>query len=102
MSFAYNSIFKTNWLRRKANAIVGFHPDRTIPLVAKQTLRAWFDKGTRKIIRVEWYTCFVMSLPITSMLKSEKKRFSYWKRWDTTWSYQNMKRVAGLSCRRDW
>jgi len=44
MSFAYNSIFKTNWLRRKANAIVGFHPDRTIPLVAKQTLRAWFDK----------------------------------------------------------
>ena len=48
MSFAYNSIFKTEWLRRKANALVGFHPDRTIPLVAKKTLKAWFGARDAK------------------------------------------------------
>ncbi|HET9279492.1 MAG TPA: FAD-linked oxidase C-terminal domain-containing protein, partial [Flavitalea sp.] len=59
MSFAYNSIFKTDWLRKKANAVVGFHPDRTIPLVAKQTLRAWFDKrkAENKSGRVVYLFC---------------------------------------------
>ena len=44
LSFVYNFIFKNEWLRRRANAIAGFHPDRTIPLVSKQTLRSWFER----------------------------------------------------------
>ena len=53
--FMYNFVFRTEWLRRKANAIVGFHPDRTIPLISSQTLRSWFesrpsqDKTARKV-----------------------------------------------------
>ena len=43
LPFMYNLVFRTEWLRRMANAIVGFHPDRTIPLIANQTLRAWFE-----------------------------------------------------------
>ena len=48
LPFLYNFIFKNEWLRRKANAIAGFHPDRTIPLVSKQTLKAWFKSRRPK------------------------------------------------------
>ncbi|MBB1283767.1 FAD-binding protein [Flavisolibacter sp. BT320] len=41
---AYNAIFGTPALRRMANKAVGFHPDRTMPLLHKTTLRAWFEK----------------------------------------------------------
>lgn len=42
--WAYNMVFKNTALRRVANRIVGFHPDRTMPLLHRQTLRSWFKK----------------------------------------------------------
>ncbi|NQX01682.1 4Fe-4S dicluster domain-containing protein, partial [bacterium] len=42
--WAWNLVFGTPALRRIANRAVGFHPDRTIPLLAGTTLKAWFDK----------------------------------------------------------
>lgn len=38
----YNAIFGTASLRRFANKMVGFHPNRTMPLLYKTTLRKWF------------------------------------------------------------
>jgi FAD/FMN-containing dehydrogenase/Fe-S oxidoreductase len=43
--WAYNFIFKTDFTRRIANRIVGFHPDRTMPLLHSQTLRSWYKNG---------------------------------------------------------
>jgi FAD/FMN-containing dehydrogenase/Fe-S oxidoreductase len=40
--WAYNLIFKTDALRRAVNKIVGFHPDRTMPLLHSTTLRKWY------------------------------------------------------------
>ena len=42
--WAYNFIFKTEFTRRIANRLVGFHPDRTMPLLHSQTLKDWFKK----------------------------------------------------------
>ncbi len=42
--WAYNLIFKNAPLRKIANKIVGFHPDRTIPLLHSITLSAWWKK----------------------------------------------------------
>lgn len=42
--WAYNFIFKTEAIRQIANRIVGFHPDRTMPLLHSKTLREWFGK----------------------------------------------------------
>lgn len=42
--WAYNLIFKTEAIRRIANRIVGFHPDRTMPLLHSTTLKDWFGK----------------------------------------------------------
>ena len=39
---AYNAIYSTPALRRIANRMVGFHPDRTMPALAGTTLRKWF------------------------------------------------------------
>jgi FAD/FMN-containing dehydrogenase/Fe-S oxidoreductase len=55
--WGYNLIFKNKPLRKLANTVVGFHPDRTMPLLSNTTLRAWFKKkygtiagkGTRKV-----------------------------------------------------
>ncbi len=41
--WAYNFIFKNEPLRRIANQVVGFHPDRTMPLLHKTTLKRWFE-----------------------------------------------------------
>ncbi len=38
----WNFVFGTPALRRLANRIVGFHPDRTIPRLNRQTVRSWF------------------------------------------------------------
>ena len=46
--FVYNLVMGTTWLRRLANRLVGFHPDRTMPLLANQTLWAWL-KGRQTI-----------------------------------------------------
>ncbi|GAB3508827.1 FAD-binding and (Fe-S)-binding domain-containing protein [Emticicia fontis] len=43
--WGYNFIFKTEFTRRIANKIVGFHPDRTMPLLHSQTLRSWFKNA---------------------------------------------------------
>ena len=40
--WAWNGILGTPTLRRVANRIVGFHPDRTMPLLGKTTVKRWF------------------------------------------------------------
>jgi len=46
--WVYNTIFSTPALRRVANKAVGFHPDRTVPLLGKQTFRKWFGKRKKE------------------------------------------------------
>ncbi|WP_018616876.1 FAD-binding and (Fe-S)-binding domain-containing protein [Segetibacter koreensis] len=46
--WAYNKIFGTPSLRRIANKTVGFHPDRTMPLLSKTTLQKWWQKRNRQ------------------------------------------------------
>jgi Fe-S oxidoreductase/FAD/FMN-containing dehydrogenase len=46
--WSYNLIFGTPALRRAANSAVGFHPDRTMPLLHKTTLRDWWKKHSAK------------------------------------------------------
>jgi len=41
--WAYNAVYNTPTLRRLANRIVGFHPDRTMPGLEKQTVKKWFS-----------------------------------------------------------
>ena len=47
--WAYNAIYDTPALRRIANRVVGFHPDRTMPGLSKVTLRRWFSR-TKRIV----------------------------------------------------
>ncbi len=42
--WAWNAVFGTPALRRLANRVVGFHPDRSIPLLGRTTLRKWFHQ----------------------------------------------------------
>ena len=42
--WAWNLLFGTSWIRRILNRMVGFHPDRTIPLLPKHTFSFWFKK----------------------------------------------------------
>ncbi len=44
--WGYNLIFGTPFLRKIANTIVGFHPERTMPLLANQTFSKWLQKNT--------------------------------------------------------
>ena len=44
----YNAVLSNNFLRRSINKGIGFHPDRTMPLLAKQTLRNWFEKRNKQ------------------------------------------------------
>jgi FAD/FMN-containing dehydrogenase/Fe-S oxidoreductase len=44
--FLYNLVMGTPAIRRISNALVGFHPDRTMPLLAKQTLWSWLKSHT--------------------------------------------------------
>ncbi|MBL7743858.1 MAG: FAD-binding protein [Chitinophagaceae bacterium] len=51
----YNAVLSNEFLRRSMNRLIGFHPDRTMPLLAKETLRGWFakrdtNKENRKIV----------------------------------------------------
>lgn len=41
--WAYNTIYTTPFLRRVANRMVGFHPDRTMPLLANTTVKSWYN-----------------------------------------------------------
>jgi len=42
--WAWNFLFGTASLRRPLNRLAGFHPDRTIPLLPKQTFGLWFKQ----------------------------------------------------------
>ena len=42
----WNAVVGTPALRRLANRAMGFHPDRTLPLAARTTLRRWFVRRT--------------------------------------------------------
>ncbi|MDB4547932.1 FAD-binding protein, partial [Akkermansiaceae bacterium] len=42
----YNAFFQTPVLRRAANRLIGFHPDRSIPRLNRITLRRWFSGRT--------------------------------------------------------
>ena len=43
--WAYNFVFDNAPLRKIANRVVGFHPQRTMPLLTKDTLKKWFQKS---------------------------------------------------------
>ncbi len=47
--FLYNMVMGTPAIRRISNAVVGFHPDRTMPLMAKQTLWSWLKSRTSPV-----------------------------------------------------
>jgi len=47
--FLYNFVMGTPAIRRISNALVGFHPDRTMPLIAKQTLWSWLKSRTSPV-----------------------------------------------------
>jgi FAD/FMN-containing dehydrogenase/Fe-S oxidoreductase len=40
----YNFILSNNFLRKKINSLVGFHPERTMPLLGNTTLKKWFER----------------------------------------------------------
>ena len=42
--WAWNGVLGTPWLRRIANRVVGFHPERTMPLLENTTLHNWAKK----------------------------------------------------------
>jgi FAD/FMN-containing dehydrogenase/Fe-S oxidoreductase len=42
--WAFNSVFGTPFLRKIANRAVGFHPERSMPHLAKTTLHQWYQK----------------------------------------------------------
>jgi FAD/FMN-containing dehydrogenase/Fe-S oxidoreductase len=46
--WAYNAIYKTSPLRKIANQIVGFHPERTMPLLHSTTLLSWWKNHYKK------------------------------------------------------
>ncbi|MCF2442350.1 FAD-binding protein [Dyadobacter sp. CY345] len=46
--WAFNAVFGTSTLRKVANKMVGFHPDRTMPLLHNTTLKHWWEKHNRK------------------------------------------------------
>ncbi len=56
--FLYNVVMGTPAIRRISNAVVGFHPDRTMPLMAKQTLWSWL-KSRRSPVQEKAVYLFV-------------------------------------------
>jgi FAD/FMN-containing dehydrogenase/Fe-S oxidoreductase len=54
----YNVVMGTPFLRRLSNKLVGFHPDRTMPLLAQQTLWSWL-KGRNSIVSSKAVYLFV-------------------------------------------
>ncbi|MDR6808345.1 FAD/FMN-containing dehydrogenase/Fe-S oxidoreductase [Dyadobacter sp. BE34] len=45
--WAFNGIFGTPALRRIANKMVGFHPERSMPKLDAETLKSWWEKHQR-------------------------------------------------------
>jgi FAD/FMN-containing dehydrogenase/Fe-S oxidoreductase len=42
--WSYNMVMGTPFLRKISNKMVGFHPNRTMPLLQNTTFKRWFDK----------------------------------------------------------
>ncbi|WP_037351579.1 FAD-binding and (Fe-S)-binding domain-containing protein [Sediminibacterium salmoneum] len=53
----YNLIFGTPALRKLANRIVGFHPERTMPLLGNVQLHAWHEKRKVQRARKVYFFC---------------------------------------------
>ena len=51
--WAWNAVLGTPSLRRVANQMVGFHPDRTMPLMSKKTLKSWARSRERGAIALQ-------------------------------------------------
>jgi len=47
--WAFNGVFGTPVLRKMANKLVGFHPERSMPHLATTTLQQWFNKRQSSI-----------------------------------------------------
>jgi Fe-S oxidoreductase len=45
----YNFVFGNSFLRSVINRVVGFHPDRTMPLLSSTTLRKWFEARKKRL-----------------------------------------------------
>lgn len=43
----FNFLFKTQAIRKSINSMVGFHPQRSMPLLANHTLSSWYSKRQR-------------------------------------------------------
>ncbi|NIJ55795.1 FAD-binding and (Fe-S)-binding domain-containing protein [Dyadobacter arcticus] len=48
--WAFNGVFGNPFLRKIANKIVGFHPDRTMPMLRSQTLKQWWENRKKSAI----------------------------------------------------
>lgn len=46
--WAFNGLFGTPALRKVANKMVGFHPDRSMPKLDRETLKSWWEKHQRR------------------------------------------------------
>ena len=51
----YNFIFDTTFTRRLVNKIVGFHAERSLPLLHKTTLKKWFAKHKSQSTEIKNY-----------------------------------------------
>jgi FAD/FMN-containing dehydrogenase/Fe-S oxidoreductase len=47
--WAYNAVFGTAAIRKIANRMVGFHPDRSMPLLHSTTLKSWWKKHQKEV-----------------------------------------------------
>ncbi|WP_064197719.1 MULTISPECIES: FAD-binding and (Fe-S)-binding domain-containing protein [Emticicia] len=45
--WAYNLVLGNAPLRKIANRLIGFHPDRTMPLLSNNTLKQWYKKSEK-------------------------------------------------------
>jgi Fe-S oxidoreductase len=50
--WAWNLIFQNASLRKIANKLVGFHPDRTMPRLSSSTLRSWDRRRKKRIAKL--------------------------------------------------
>ena len=98
--WAYNGIYGSETLRKMANRAVGFHPDRSMPELAKMTLRSWFARTER--IAYSSDTKIVRSLGSQDSPKSSGYRTAIRVRMPIgeleSRGYQKMNRPVNLFC----
>jgi FAD/FMN-containing dehydrogenase/Fe-S oxidoreductase len=49
--WAYNLILGNALLRKIANRMIGFHPERTMPLLSANTLKQWYKKSEKSALK---------------------------------------------------